>query len=399
MVGEPPVGEQPAVDPRVEGLDPAVEHLRASRSRRPRPSPAGPASRSARAVPPVETSSKPRATRPRPRSARPALSDTDSSARRGTGSARVGARRGRSPRGARRPARHAPASSSATARGSRRCSTAWIRACSASSSSPGRTGTASWATIGPPSSVASTRWTVTPVTATPCARASRTACAPGNAGSSDGWVLRMRPANAPRTAGPDEPHVARRARSTSGRAPARVSASASSSPPRDERRVDPLLGGPVERRAGPVGEHQDDLAAELAAGRGRGQRPQVRARPRTRRPRSARPLTRSRDRLQRALHVAGAAESRRVDDLADDARRDAAVAPARRSPSRPPRGGTTATIPSPPLNVARSSSSSRPAERAEQAHDRRHRPARRVEARAEARRAAPAARCPAGRRP
>ena len=38
----------------------------------------------------------------------------------------------------------APASSSATARGSSRCSTALIRSCKASSSSPGRIGTASW---------------------------------------------------------------------------------------------------------------------------------------------------------------------------------------------------------------------------------------------------------------
>ena len=34
---------------------------------------------------------------------------------------------------------------------------------------------------------------------------------------------------------------------------------------RDERGVDPLLGRPVERRAGPVGEDEHDLAAELAA--------------------------------------------------------------------------------------------------------------------------------------
>ncbi len=48
-----------------------------------------PASRRARAVPPVLTSSKPRATRPRPRSARPVLSETDRSARRGTGASAV----------------------------------------------------------------------------------------------------------------------------------------------------------------------------------------------------------------------------------------------------------------------------------------------------------------------
>ena len=62
--------------------------------------------------------------------------------------------------------------------------------------------TASCATIGPPSSVASTRWTVQPVTAAPCASASATACPPGNAGSSDGCVLRIRPPKAASTAGP-----------------------------------------------------------------------------------------------------------------------------------------------------------------------------------------------------
>ena len=69
-----------------------------------------PASRSARAVPPVLTSSKPRATRPRPRSASPALSETDRSARRGTGacaSAVAGSRRVRRSPG---PAVTAPAS-------------------------------------------------------------------------------------------------------------------------------------------------------------------------------------------------------------------------------------------------------------------------------------------------
>ena len=49
---------------------------------------------------------------------------------------------------------------------------------------------------------------------------------------------------------------------------------------RHEDRLDPLLRGPPERRALAVGEHEDDLAAELAAGRRRDQRPQVRPRPR-----------------------------------------------------------------------------------------------------------------------
>ena len=43
---------------------------------------------------------------------------------------------------------------------------------------------------------------VQPVTFTPWARASATAWAPGNAGRSEGWALRIRPGNAPSTAGP-----------------------------------------------------------------------------------------------------------------------------------------------------------------------------------------------------
>ena len=48
----------------------------------------------------------------------------------------------------------------------------------------------------------------------------------------------------------------------------------------DERGLDPLLGRPVERRAGTVGEDEDDPAAQLSAVRRGGQRPQVRARAR-----------------------------------------------------------------------------------------------------------------------
>ena len=90
-------------------------------------------------MPPVDTSSKPSATRPRPRSARPVLSDTDRRARRGDGSAASA----RAPVDPTVPAvyRDAPASSSATARGSSRCSTALIRSWSDASSSPaGRDG-------------------------------------------------------------------------------------------------------------------------------------------------------------------------------------------------------------------------------------------------------------------
>ena len=39
-------------------------------------------------------------------------------------------------------------------------------------------------------------WTVQPVTVTPAARASSTACQPGKAGSRAGWVFRIRPGKA-----------------------------------------------------------------------------------------------------------------------------------------------------------------------------------------------------------
>ena len=48
----------------------------------------------------------------------------------------------------------------------------------------------------------------------------------------------------------------------------------------DERGIDPLLCGPVERRTRPVREDQDDVSAELTAHGGSLQRPQVGARPR-----------------------------------------------------------------------------------------------------------------------
>ena len=47
--------------------------------------------------------------------------------------------------------------------------------------------------------------------------------------------------------------------------------------PGDQRRVDPRLRGPVERRAGSIGDDQRDLAAELPASGRADQRPQVRA--------------------------------------------------------------------------------------------------------------------------
>src|ERR1700738_276701 len=81
-------------------------------------------------------------------------------------------------------------------------STTLMRSCRVATSSSSRTGTASCARIGPVSVPASTRCTLHPVTLTPYSSASGTACAPGNAGSSAGWVLRMRPMNRERNCGP-----------------------------------------------------------------------------------------------------------------------------------------------------------------------------------------------------
>src|SRR5512139_180541 len=71
-----------------------------------------------------------------------------------------------------------------------------MRAASASGVSLERTGTASWATIGPESSPSSTRCTVAPLTFTPWSQARRWASSPGNAGRRAGWTLRIRPGKA-----------------------------------------------------------------------------------------------------------------------------------------------------------------------------------------------------------
>ena len=85
-----------------------------------------------------------------------------------------------------------------------------IRSCRLASSSSGSTSTARWARIGPVSTPSSTRCSVQPVTVTPCASASRTACAPGNAGSSAGCVLSTRPPCRAEEGRAEDPHEARR---------------------------------------------------------------------------------------------------------------------------------------------------------------------------------------------
>ena len=75
---------------------------------------------------------------------------------------------------------------------------------------------------------------------------------------------------------PDDPHVAGeddhvRLDGVQRRRQRRVVAA------RDERGLDPLLGRPIKRRTGTIGEHEDDRPAELAATRRGHERAQVRA--------------------------------------------------------------------------------------------------------------------------
>ncbi len=58
------------------------------------------------------------------------------------------------------------------------------------------------------SSPSSTRWIVTPVVSTPAASASSIGCAPGNAGSSEGWTLTIRSGNRARNGRREQMHVA-----------------------------------------------------------------------------------------------------------------------------------------------------------------------------------------------
>src|SRR4029077_13523275 len=83
-----------------------------------------------------------------------------------------------------------------TTTGSNRCSSAWIRSRRLSTVSSGRTSTRRWARIGPWSTSSVTRCTVQPVSLTPACKAMATASmVPAKSGSSDGWMLRIRPSN------------------------------------------------------------------------------------------------------------------------------------------------------------------------------------------------------------
>ena len=271
------------MDPRVERLHPTVEHLREAGDRgHVGDGEPGLAERPRRAAGADELEAAGDEAQPR--------RGRDRSCRRprgGPGGARAASAARAASIVTRRPStRSAPASSSPTARGRSRCSTSWRRSSSVSSVSPARTGTASASTTGPPSRVSSTRWTVTPVTAAPAASASRTACAPGNAGRSDGWTLRTRPGEGAEEDRADEAHEAGKDDGVDlqrlqrrGQVPVRERATvqAPGSEALDEGRVDPGLGRPVEGGARAIGEDEGDLGVERAAVDPRRERPQVAA--------------------------------------------------------------------------------------------------------------------------
>ncbi len=153
--------------------------------------------------------------------------------------------------------------------------------------------------------------------------------------------------------------------------------------PGQQRRLDPLLRRPGERRAVAIREDEDDLAAELAASaRRRPARAGCCRRPRRRRRCGRSPAARpaaSGQRRRAALRRSGRRAPRPA--ATSPTRTASGSAPASAPARRPAR--RRRTIPRPPLNVARISALLEPAERAEQPHHRRHRPAPRVEAGAE----------------
>ena len=334
------------MDPRVEGLDPAVEHLRRTRSRPPRRSPAG-RRRAARA--PSRRSTPARSRGPdearREGTTSPVLSETDRSARRGTGTARSAPGEVRAPRAGRparpRRRRRAAAPRPAAGAGARRPGSGRG---GVATSSPGRTATASWATIGPPSSVASTRWTVQPVTVTPWASASATAWAPGNAGRSDGCVLRIRP----RERG--QHRAGRRsACSRRGRRPRSPTAVKRLGQRRvvaagDERGLDPLLRRPVERRAG-AGRRRPGRSRRRARRAAAAAASARRFEPAPETPTATRPEPGHAIALQGGPRRSATTDRPgRVDDLADDRGRD--PVPPRTPRPPPPRPPAAARRPS-----------------------------------------------------
>ena len=252
------------VDRRVERLHPAVEDLREARDRADvGHRQAGVAQRPGRAAGRDELEADGRRRPAAELDEAGLVADREERAARRR-QCRVGAGRRRAT--CRRPSTStAPASSSATARGSSRCSTALIRSWSVASSSPARDGDGLLRTIGPPSSVSSTTWTVQPVTFAPCASASRTAWPPGKRrqqrrmGVQDPAGERRERRRARRCA--CSPRARRRRLEPRQRRGERASASARAAGsvaarPGSERGLDPLLRRPGERRARPIREDE-----------------------------------------------------------------------------------------------------------------------------------------------
>ena len=377
----------PGVDPGMERLDPAVEHLRRAGDRGDiGHRQAGLAERAGRAAGRDELEARARRARGRARPGRSCRTPRGGpgAARAARASARPTSTDGRAVAGRRRPRRRGPGDDPRQ----QPMLDGLDPLVEASSRRPRRgSATASWATIGPPSSVASTRWTVAPVTLTPWASASRTAWAPGNAGRSVGWVFRIRPAKAR-----ERPPARRSACSPRGRRrpagrPRGRRASAVVGAAGHEGGVDPLLRRPFERGTRPIGDDEDDLAAELAAGCRGVERPEVRPGPRDRRPRSGRsslPRRRSRSDPRR---YAGRRSSPRH-DLADHDWHGLRVAERARARVRPLPGHDD-HHPDPGVERRPHLEIVETRERGDQADDRRHPPPARVEPGRQGRRQGP----------
>ena len=130
----------------------------------------------------------------------------------------------------------------------------------------------------------STTMTVHPVTLTPYASASRTPCAPGNDGSSAGWVLTIRPPNRPRNVAPNS-FMNPASTTRSGENTATVSAIAASHAARSSKSLTETtaVGMPASRAMSSarmfaaVRDHRDDARAVGGVVVGGQQRRQVRA--------------------------------------------------------------------------------------------------------------------------
>ncbi len=323
----------------------------------------------------------------RPNASRPVLSETDSSARRGTG--RAASARSMSivrPAGTdldsagqeqrRRPAAAGGARLPGSGRGG------W------STSSPGRTWTASWSE----DRAAVERGVdemdrARPVTAVPRASASRTAWAPGNAGS-ERWVgVDDPPGEGRQDRRPEDPHVTRpgrprRARPRPGsrpgprpRRPGRTGPrepapgrSPSRGPARPPSRGP---GRPGRRRRGRSSRRARPVRSRPRAPAGSSRRP-------TRRPRSGRSSASSPGGPARPRHSAGR-RARRASTTSPTTMLSTPAEASARIASEAAAGSTDDHHPEAAVERRPQLVVLDPAERPEQAHDRRHRPAPGVE--------------------